>query len=512
MNEFLMPQEASNPLPTPARADGPQLEHDDVLMRELTGISDADVEALSAAPAPGASVPERGTELHGRIAGQSGDGVFIETGLRSQVLVPLAQFGGNGTPENGKEVDVVIAKYDSSSDLLHANLKGAVVSGDVDSLMQGTMINARAIGMIKGGLEMQIGKLRAFLPASHVDTHRVKDISEYLGQTLRCEIIELGKDRRNIIVSRKKIVQQERAEAREKLLADLAPGQEYDGTVKNLAEFGAFVDIGGIHGLVHVSDMRWTPVEKPSDVVSEGDKVRVKVLKVNRERNRISLGLKQVTPDPWTDVDQRFPEGTQLAVRVVKLAPYGAFAEVTEGVTGLIPTSEMSWDNRPVNPAEFVEVGRVVDVKVLNVDMKRRRIGLSMKQRVEDPWAGLAEAFPANSIMTGKVTKNLEFGALVELKAGVEGLVHISELAHAHVRAVEDVVKIGDEVTVKVLGVDLEKRRVSLSIRGAIERPAPVEPPAGEGARSVPSAAPVKPDKPKRKKPLRGGLASHFEW
>ncbi len=443
--------------------------------------------------------PRYGTQLHGRIISVAEDAVAVDVGRNRRALVPTAQFDAVDPPETGREIEVVVLDGDDDNSL-RANLKGALIPAQDNRLTPGILVEGKITGMIKGGLEVQLGNHRAFMPASHVDSTRVKDISVFLGRQECCEVIEMDPEHKNIIVSRKKAIERERALNRTRILRQLDVGQIRQGIVRNLTEYGAFVDLGGVHGLVHISDLSWTPVDNPADVVTSGEEVSVKVLKVNKERGRISLGIKQATPDPWSGLEQRHPPGSRLKARVVKLAEFGAFAEVEKGVNGLIPLGEMSWNHRPAQAGDVVTVGEEYDVVVINVDAKRRRIGLSIKQTTEDPWANVQTKFPPDTIVTGEVTKILEFGALVELSKGIEGMIHISELSHQRVRSAEDVVKVGDSATVKVLSVDPRKRRIALSIKATAE----------------PDAEPPAPDKPttkkKRKRPLRGGLTSHFEW
>lgn len=468
--------------------------------QEAEDVSGAEKTPKTAAPAA-KKAPSSGTELRGRVVEADADAVFVDVGLRSRAQVPRSQFGNDSAPGVGTDITVVVVRLDPAANVLHANLRGGLVV-DEDHLIPGATVDCKITGMIKGGLEAQIGSRRAFMPASHVDTARIKDISVFLGQTVRCQILEIDRKGKNIIVSRRKRLERARIDSREKLLSELAVGQIIKGIVRNLTDYGAFVDLGGIHGLLHISDMRWTPVDKPSDVVTEGDKIDVKVLKINKERDRISLGLKQATPDPWKNVEEQFVPGAKLKVGIVKLAEFGAFAEVTDGINGLIPLAEMSWSHRPTNPQEVVSVGDVVEVVILNVDAKRRRIGLSVRQLTEDPWKSVVATMPANSVVSGRVTKILDFGALVEIKPGVEGMVHISELSEKRLRSPSDVVSEGQEIKVKVLSVDTQKRRIALSLKSAEESTS--TPKVDE-----PSSAPPQ---RKRKKALRGGLSSHFDW
>ncbi|UCG32365.1 MAG: S1 RNA-binding domain-containing protein [Phycisphaerales bacterium] len=305
-------------------------------------------------------------------------------------------------------------------------------------------------------------------------------------------------DRReqNVLVSRRKYLEKEQAEARQKTLASLNEGDTITGKVARITDFGAFVDLGGVDGLLHIKDLSYGRVEKVADVVKVGDLVEVKVLRVDTKKQRISLGLKQARPDPWLDVEQKYFPGMRVKVRATKLVQFGAFAELEEGVEGLIPLSEMSRIKRVTKPSEVLHTGDIVEVHILKVDAKERRISLSIKELEEDPWAGAVEHFPEQGTVKGKVTRTTEFGAFVELKPGVEGLVHISELSQNRVRAVREVVSAGQEVEVRVLGVDPDKRRISLSMKPAVEETVAVKPESQGIAKAR-----------RRKKPLRGGLS-----
>ena len=342
------------------------------------------------------------------------------------------------------------------------------------------------------------------MPASQVDVAHVKDISVFIGQKLRAEIMELNRREGNVLLSRRRLLEKEIAANREEVWAELAEGQIRRGIVGNLTDFGAFVNLGGIDGLIHISDLSYSQVDKVSDVVKAGQEVEVKVLKVDRPRERISLGLKQVQPDPWSQVGEKYPAGSRTKVRVVRLEKFGAFVELEEGVEGLIPLSEMSW-GRINKPGEMVEVGQMIEAEVIRVEPHKRRLALSLKQVAADPWANVEQSFPKNALISGTVTKCAEFGAFVELLPGVEGLIHISELAEEHVRKSQDVVQPGQEVQVRVLGVDLQQRRISLSIKAALAEPTEEEQQPSEAEKEASKQK-------KRKKPLRGGLTSFFEW
>ncbi len=449
---------------------------------------------------PGESV-EPGSELTGTVVGLSGDDVFLEFGAKCQGVLARSQFGKKEQVEVGRRVDVVVEQYDNDSGLLIVNRLGTIQRATWNNLCVGMLVEGRVTGLIKGGLELDVQGIRAFMPGSQASNSPMKDISVLLNEKIRCEVMEVDRRGKNLLVSRRKLIERDEAEARERLKAELEVGQLRRGTVRNITEFGAFVDLGGLEGLVHISDLRWGSVEKVSDVLSTGQEVEVKVLKIDLERNRISLGLKHAQPDPWVNAPEQYPVGTALKVRIVRIADFGAFAELEQGVEGLIPISEMAW-NRVQRTSDVVSVGDVIDAVVIRIEPKKRRLALSMKQAQPDPWAGVLESFSAQSLAKGRVTRVADFGAFVELVPGVEGLIHISELSDRRVKACGDVVQVGQELEARVLGVDVENRRISLSLK-QVDVPAA----SNEKAASEPPKQPKK-----RKKPLRGGLSSHFNW
>ncbi|MBI3833684.1 MAG: S1 RNA-binding domain-containing protein [Planctomycetes bacterium] len=444
-----------------------------------------------------------GVELVGTISGLTDSDIFVQFGVKSQGVMPRTQFGKKEPLSVGRRVDCVVEKYDEESGLLMVSRKGAVQRATWTNLTVGMIVEGRATGLIKGGLEVDLKGVRAFMPASQVDHAPMKDISTLLNQNVRCEVIELDRRHKSVIVSRRKVQEKEAAENREKIKAEIEPGQVRKGIVRSITDFGAFVDLGGVDGLVHIRDLSWGMVAKVTDVISAGQSVEVMVLRVDREKDRISLGLKQVTPDPWKDVSNKYPVGTSLKARILRIAEFGAFAELEPGVDGLIPISEMGW-TRTKKTSDAVSVGGMVDCVVIRVEEDKHRIALSMKQVQEDPWAGVLDSFSVNSLVSGKVTRIADFGAFVEIAPGIEGMVHISEMADHRVKSCNEVVQVGQDVETRVLGVDRENRRISLSIKA-------VQAPTVADMEAVPAGLPQKSQK-KRKKPLRGGLSSHFEW
>jgi len=444
-----------------------------------------------------------GVEIVGTISGLTDSDIFVQFGVKSQGVMPRGQFGKKEPLSVGRRVDCVVEKYDEESGLLMVSRKGAVQRATWTNLTVGMIVEGRATGLIKGGLEVDLKGVRAFMPASQVDHAPMKDISTLLNQNLRCEVIELDRRHKSVIVSRRKIQEKEIAENRERIKAEIEPGQVRKGVVRSITDFGAFVDLGGVDGLVHIRDLSWGMVGKVTDVISAGQSVDVMVLRVDREKDRISLGIKQVTPDPWKEVPNKYPVGTTLKARVLRIADFGAFAELEAGVEGLIPISEMGW-SRTKKTSDAVSVGDMVDCIVIRVEPEKHRIALSMKQVQADPWAGVLDSFPINSLVMGKVTRIADFGAFVEVTPGVEGMVHISEMADHRIKSCNEVVQVGQEVETRVLGVDRDNRRISLSIKA-------VQVPSMDEVESIPGPTSHKPAK-KRKKPLRGGLSSHFEW
>ena len=428
----------------------------------------------------------------GRIVSIGKDDVFVDLGGKSQGIASLTQF--DEVPTVGQELEFHVERYDPREGLLILTRRGAVATNiSWDNLEIGQIVEGTVTGMNKGGLELQVKSMRAFMPAGQVDVVFHKDISIFIGQRLTAEVTQFDREKKNLIVSRRNIVEREKEEARQKMLAELAEGQVRRGSVTSVMDYGAFVDIGGVDGLLHISEMSHRRLRNPSEVVKVGDVVDVKIVKIDPETGKIGLSLKQAMADPWVDVGNKYPVGTALTARVARVESFGAFLEAEEGLEGLLPASEISWQ-RTNKPSDVLKEGDTVKVVVINLDPVQRRMTFSIKQAGGDPWAGAADRYPQDAVVNGKVTRVADFGAFVELEPGLEGLVHVSELAAHRVRTPGDVVKPGDEVRVRVLELDKEKRRIALSIRRAAES-AP--------AAASPAAEPAK----KKKRPqLRGGL------
>lgn len=432
----------------------------------------------------------------GRVIAVQGDDIFVDLGGKSQGILPAQQFRGEDLPAEGDLVQFIIDGYDEADGLLLLNREGAITAAAWETIQTGDLVIGRVTGHNKGGLELDIQGIPGFMPISQVDRFRVEDLGPYLNERLECRVVEVRRGEGSVVVSRRELLEEQAAEARKQAFESLEEGLVVQGVVRTVMPYGAFVDIGGVDGLLHVGDMSYARVEDPATIVQEGMKVQVRILKVDREERRISLGLKQVQPDPWDGAEEKWPANTVVMGRVSRLAPFGAFVELTPGVEGLIPLSELSFDQRVRRAEEAVKVGDAVHVLVLNVDIQRRRIGLSLKRAGDDPWVGATVRWPVGEVAEGIVTRLADFGAFVELVPGVEGLVHVSELADGFVRSPGAVVREGDTVRAKVLSVDEEARRISLSVKQLATA-------TGYAGADEPAAAPAA---RKRKRPLKGGL------
>jgi small subunit ribosomal protein S1 len=457
---------------------------------------------VSASEGAAAAPPRQAGMRHGKIISINKDDVFVDFGGKSQGVVSMAQF--EVEPKVGQEMDFVVDRYDPAEGLLILSLKGATATNvSWETLEVGQIVEGTVTGVNKGGLELEVKSMRAFMPAGQVELFHVPDFAQYVGQRVTAEVMQFDREGRNIVLSRRNVLEREREEAKTKLMEEIQEGQTRRGTVRSVMDFGAFVDLGGVDGLIHVSELALRRVKKASDVIKVGDVVDVKIVKIDRETGKLGLSLKQAMPDPWVDAAAKYPVGTTLTGRVMRVEAFGAFVEAEEGVEGLLPVSEMSWQ-RIKHPSDLVKEGDTVKLVVLSLDPVARRMSFSMKQAGPDPWKTVSQRYATDMIVSGTVTRTAEFGAFVELEPGLEGLVHISELADQRVRAASDVAKVGQQVQVQVLDVDPEARRMSLSIKRAKA--------AGAQAAAEASAATAaaQPQKPKKKIELRGGL--DFEY
>ncbi len=401
------------------------------------------------------------------------DYVVVNAGLKSEGLIPVNQFRneqGELEVQVGDEVEVALDAVEDGfgeTRLSREKAKRAYAWKRLEEAFEkGEPVKGRLAGKVKGGFTVDLGGVRAFLPGSLVDVRPVRDVTYLEGKDLEFKIIKLDRRRNNVVVSRRAVVEQEYSAEREALLKRLSEGQVVKGVVKNLTDYGAFVDLGGIDGLLHITDMAWKRVKHPSEVVNVGDEIEVKVLKFDRERNRVSLGLKQLGEDPWEDISRRYPVGTRLFGKVTNIADYGAFVEIEEGVEGLVHVSEMDWTNKNVNPAKVVQIGDEVEVMVLDIDEERRRISLGMKQCQPNPWEEFAQNHNKGDRVRGTIKSITDFGIFVGLEGGIDGLVHLSDISWTEPgeEAVRKYKK-GQEIEAVVLSVDPERERVSLGIK-----------------------------------------------
>jgi small subunit ribosomal protein S1 len=397
--------------------------------------------------------------------------VVVDVGFKSEGLIPIEEFvdeSGQVTAQAGDIVDVLLERTEDRDGhvvLSREKAEKMKIWDEVEKAFQERkVVIGRVIERIKGGLAVDIG-VRAFLPGSQIDVRPVRNLDALRGQELRMRVIKVNKKRGNIVLSRKVLLEEENAEKKKTTLDTLAEGKVLRGTVKNLTEYGAFIDLGGIDGLLHITDMSWGRVAHPSEVVKVGDEIDVVVLKYDQGTERVSLGHKQLVADPWSNVVERYPVGIRVAGKVVSLTDYGAFIELEPGVEGLIHVSEMSWSKRVKHPSKILNVGDAVEAMVLGVDPGARRISLGLKQVETNPWHELAGRYPVGTTITGKVRNLTEFGAFVEVEEGIDGLIHISDMSWSKIKHPSEVLKKGDTVEAQVLSIDAENQRLSLGLK-----------------------------------------------
>lgn len=420
-----------------------------------------------------------GSIVRGVVVAIDKDVVLVDAGLKSESAIPAEQFKnaqGELEIQVGGEVDVALdAVEDGFGETLLSREKAkrheawiTLEKAYEDAETVTGVIN----GKVKGGFTVELNGIRAFLPGSLVDVRPVRDTLHLEGKELEFKVIKLDQKRNNVVVSRRAVIESENSAERDQLLENLQEGMEVKGIVKNLTDYGAFVDLGGVDGLLHITDMAWKRVKHPSEIVNVGDEINVKVLKFDRERTRVSLGLKQLGEDPWVAIAKRYPEGTKLTGRVTNLTDYGCFVEIEEGVEGLVHVSEMDWTNKNIHPSKVVNVGDVVEVMVLDIDEERRRISLGLKQCKSNPWQQFAETHNKGDRVEGKIKSITDFGIFIGLDGGIDGLVHLSDISWnvAGEEAVREYKK-GDEIAAVVLQVDAERERISLGVKQLAEDP-----------------------------------------
>ena len=419
-----------------------------------------------------------GSIIRGTIVAVNKDNVIVDAGLKSESVISIDQF-----KNAAGEVEVVVGdEIDVALDATDDGFGETILSREKAKRHEAWQVLEKAYeeketvigvinGKVKGGFTVEVSDIRAFLPGSLVDVRPVRDTAHLEGKPLEFKVIKLDQKRNNVVVSRRAVIEAEGSAERDELLESLAEGQEVKGIIKNLTDYGAFVDLGGIDGLLHITDMAWKRVKHPSEIVNVGDEIQVKVLKFDRERTRVSLGMKQLGEDPWVAIAKRYPEGAKLTGRVTNLTDYGCFVEIQEGVEGLVHVSEMDWTNKNIHPSKVVNLGDTVEVLVLEIDEERRRISLGLKQCIANPWEEFAKNFNKGDKVSGKIKSITDFGIFIGLDGGIDGLVHLSDISWAGgEEAVRDYKK-GDEIDAIVLQVDPERERISLGVKQAEDDP-----------------------------------------
>ncbi|MDH4110158.1 MAG: 30S ribosomal protein S1 [Gammaproteobacteria bacterium] len=414
-----------------------------------------------------------GAIIMGTVVAVNDDVVIVSAGLKSEAVIPIEQFQnekGEIDIAVGEAVEVALDAVEDGFGETRLSREKAIRARTWTQLEKayekGEVVTGVINGRVKGGFTVDIESVRAFLPGSLVDVRPVRDPAYLEGKSLEFKVIKLDQRRNNVVVSRRAVVEQEYSAEREELLENLQEGNVVKGIVKNLTDYGAFVDLGGIDGLLHITDMAWKRVKHPSEVVNVGDEIDVKILKFDRERQRVSLGIKQLGDDPWHDLARRYPPQTRLFGKVTNIADYGCFVEIEEGVEGLVHVSEMDWTNKNVNPAKVVQVGQEVEVMVLEIDEERRRISLGIKQCQSNPWSEFAATVNRNDIVKGQIKSITDFGIFIGLDGGIDGLVHLSDISWdvPGEEAVRNYRK-GQEIEAVVLAIDAERERISLGVK-----------------------------------------------
>jgi small subunit ribosomal protein S1 len=418
--------------------------------------------------------------VKGRVLSVEGDEVLVDIGYKSEGMVPLYEWGDDEVkPVAGDIVEVLLEEIEDDEGLVMLSKRKADRQKDwnwvVDHFGEGDKITGLVIRKIKGGLLVNIGEIlsmsgnrgvNVFLPASQVDIRRPPDIGEYVGKEIDCMILKIDDARKNIVVSRRKLIEEQRADMKRKLLSEISEGQLRKGVVKNIADFGAFVDLGGIDGLLHITDMSWGRINHPTEMVKIDDEIEVKILNIDRDKEKIALGLKQKFPSPWENVPAKYPVGTRIEGEVVNVMSYGAFVKLEDGIEGLVHISEMSWTRRLNHPNEMVSIGDRVEVVVLGINTDKQEISLGMKQTQPNPWDNVAEKYPIGQRVKGVVRNLTNYGAFIEIEEGVDGLLHVSDMSWTRkISHASEMLKKGDEIECVVVSVDEDRKRIALGLK-----------------------------------------------
>ena len=416
-----------------------------------------------------------GTILRGRILGVIGNNVILDTGYKSEGTIPLSEFDSAEEVEVGTEIEVMLESFEDDTGLIQISKRKADrVRGwekIVDKYKEGDVVTGKVVRKIKGGLLVDVG-IPIFLPASQIDVKPPGEIAEYIGTEVTCKILKIDEIQQNIIVSRRKLIEEERNKLKREFLNSVKVGQVVSGVVKNIADFGAFIDLGGIDGLLHITDMSWGRISHPSEMLAIGDETEVKILDIDEVKDKVSLGLKQKTENPWANVEERYPISSKIKGQVVNIMSYGAFVKLETGIEGLVHISEMSWTRRINHPSEVVAIGDSVEAIVLNINKDKEEISLSIKQVELNPWTNIEEKYQPGHKIKGRVRNLTNYGAFIEIDEGIDGLLHISDMSWSKkVTHPSEIIKKGEKIEVEILSVDKEKKRVSLGIKQLTEDP-----------------------------------------
>ncbi len=412
---------------------------------------------------------KQGTIVAGQITEIRQNEVVVDIGGKAEAVVPANEFMDVGELQIGQQIEVLIEKIEDKNGNPVVSFDKAEQKKNWDNILtkfpEGSIATGRVKAKVKGGLIVNIG-VDSFLPASHIDVQPPKNLDQYVGQTYDFKVLKINLDRQNVVLSRRELIEEQRANKRRALLDSIQPGQVRKGVVKNITDFGAFIDLDGMDGLLHITDMSWGRITHPSEMLKQGEEVNVMIIEVNREKERVSLGLKQTTKNPWDEIDRKFPVGAKVHGKVVNLVPYGAFVEIEPGVEGLVHITEMSWTKRITKPGELLKVGQELDAVVLGIQKEEQKISLGLRQLEPNPWDMVRHNYPIGARVRGKVRNMTTYGAFIELEEGIDGMVHVSDMSWTRkVNHPSEVLKKGDEVDAIVLDVDPSQQRISLGMK-----------------------------------------------
>ena len=401
--------------------------------------------------------------------------VIVDIGGKSEGLIPAHEFLDIGELQIGSQIEVLLEKLEDKNGNPVVSFDKAEQKKNWDNILttfpEGSVAAGRVKAKVKGGLIISIG-VDAFMPASHIDVQPPKNLDQYVGQTYDFKVLKINVERKNIVLSRRELIEEQRADKRRSLLETIEPGQTRKGVVKNITDFGAFIDLDGMDGLLHITDMSWGRISHPSEMLKQGEEIEVMIIEVNREKERVSLGLKQTTKNPWDEIDRKYPVGAKIAGRVVNLVPYGAFVELEPGVEGLVHITEMSWTKRITKPSEMLKVGQELEAVVLGIQKEEQKISLGLRQLEPNPWDMVRHNYPIGARVSGKVRNMTTYGAFIELEEGIDGMVHVSDMSWTRkVNHPSEVLKKGDDVDATVLDVDPQQQRISLGMKQLMNDP-----------------------------------------